>query len=192
MLKSTMLLIATIGCATLALPSQGQVQITNQVYVPATILENLENTTGQVIIKGTTPLGSISCRSAVISVTCKEDAVAGSNHKEHGIMVDIAVNGQRLDRTVIDFDELDSLISAMDYLGSVTWSVTSLSSFDAYYVTKAGLRVAVFSSKRSGQIEFGLSSSRLPQKFVLTPEQRAQFRALLDQAKTQLTALRNG
>ncbi len=192
MSKSKLVLIAVLGGLLLSLPARAQIQVTNVVPVPATILETLESATGQVIIKGSTPMGSISVNGAQITVICKEDVVASTGHKEHGVLVEISVNGQPDDKTVVDYDELDALLGALDYMNSVTWSVTSLSSFDVNYTTKAGLRVAVFSSKRSGQIEFGLRSSRMWKSMILAPDQRAQFRSLLGQAKTMILSLRNG
>ncbi|HWF18051.1 MAG TPA: hypothetical protein VG754_02230 [Verrucomicrobiae bacterium] len=192
MLKPKIIITAVIVWLIMAIQSQAQIQSTNLVPLPATILENLESTTGQVIIKATAPVGSVNCNGAVITIVCKEDTMASTGHKEHGVTVGISINGQPDDRTVIDFDELDSLISSLDYLNGITWSVTSLSSFDAIFTTKAGLRVAVFSSKRSGQIEFALRSSRMDTGIIMPPDQRAQFRLLLVGAKAKLVALRNG
>jgi hypothetical protein len=192
MFKFKIILMAVVVWSIQTIQSQAQIQITNLVPPPPTILENLENTTGQVIIKATAPVGSVPCTGAMITITCKEDTLVGTGQKEHGVIVGIAISGQPEDKTVIDFDELDSLINALNYLNTVTWSVTSLSSFDVNYTTKAGLRVAVFSSKRSGQIEFALRSSRMARGIVMPPEQRAQLLALLNQARANLVALRNG
>jgi hypothetical protein len=192
MLKSKIILMAAVIWSLQTIRADAQIQITNLVLPPATVLENLESTTGQLIIKASAPVGSVPCTGAVISVTCKEDTLVSSGRKEHGVMVGIAINGNPVEeRTVIDFDELDSLINALNYMANVTWSVTSLSSFDVNYMTKAGLRFAVFSSKRSGQIEFSLRSSRMYKGIALSPEQRSEFLVLITQAKANLVALRN-
>jgi hypothetical protein len=186
-----MILVAMVGWSILTV--QSPAQNTNPCPpVPSTTLETWESSTGRVIVKGTAPMGSVSASAAVVSVVCKEDAVVGTSQKVYGITVGIKVNGQPEDRTVIDYDELDSLLSAIDYLSKIDWSVTSLSSFDASYTTKAGLRLVAFSSKRAGQIEFAVRSSRMAKGILVAPDQLSQLRSLVDQAKNKLDAIRNG
>jgi len=188
MLKSKIVLLALFGASMLTFSSHAQT-VTNP---PPTVLETLESAADQLTIKATAPMGSITCPAAVINVVCKEDTVVSSGHKEHGVYVGIVTsNGQVDDRTVIDFDELNGLLDALDYMNNVSWSITSLSSFDVNFTTRAGFRVSLFSSKRSGQIEFAVRSSRMNRGIVLTPDQRAQLRSLLDQARTKINALRN-
>jgi hypothetical protein len=82
------------------------------------------------------------------------------------------------------------LTHALDYLSRIDWSVTSMGSFDASYTTKAGLRVDSFSSRRSGKIEFALRTGQMTRGIVLAPEQLAQIRSLVEQAKRKLDDLR--
>lgn len=188
MCKYKLVLMTMVGLSILTARSYAQNTI---LPVPATTLEIWESSTGKVIVKGTTPIGSVPASAAAVSVVCKEDTIVGAPQKIYGIMVGIKVTGQPDDRTVIDYDELESLLSSIDYLGKIDWSVTSLSSFDASYTTKAGLRLAAFSSKRSGQIEFSIRSSRMVKGILLAPDKLGQLRSLIDQAKTKLDALRN-
>jgi hypothetical protein len=132
----------------------------------------------------------VATGGAVITVICKEDTVVGLNRKEYGIVVQISVNGQPDDRTVVDYDELDSLLGTMDYLANINRSVTTLSGIDASFTTKGGLRVSAFSSRRVGQIELALRSSRMQKGMLLTSDQLAQFHSLVDQAKHKLDALK--
>ncbi len=186
-----MLLTALAAWSILA--SQASAQNTNPCpSLPATTLETLESATGRVIIRATAPIGSVSASAAVVSVVCKEDTVVSTSRKEYGITVGIKLDGQPEDRTVIDYDELDSLLSSIDYLSKVDWSVTSLSSFDASYTTKAGLRLVVFSSKRAGEIEFAVRSSRMEKGILLARDQLSHLRALVFQARNKLDALRAG
>ncbi len=189
MRKSKMVLATMAGWAifTASLPAQ-----TAYVYptVPATVLETLESGTGQVVVRGTAQVGSVTAGATVISVTCQQDTLVSSNQAAYGIALDIKVSGQPDDRSVIDYDELDSLRSASDYMGRMDSSVSSLATFEAMYTTKSGLRITGFSSRRAGQIEFGLRSSRMPKGIALSAEQFALLRSILDQAKSKLDALR--
>ena len=184
-----MLLVAMGG---LIVAGELRAQDTN-VYLqlpPPTVLEALEATTDQLLVKGTEPMGTVSTEGAVISVTCKEDAVVSVNRREYGIVVQISINGQPDDRTVVDYDELDALLGTMDYLANINRSVTTLSGLNASFTTKAGLRVSAFSSRRAGQIELTLRSGRMQKGMLLTSDQLAQFHSLVDQAKHKLDALK--
>jgi hypothetical protein len=188
MFKFKTVLVSVIGCLILA--AQSRAQVTNQY--PATILEALESSTGQIVVKGTAPIGSISLGSTVVSLVAKEDKLVSTGNKQYGIMPEIKPNGQAEDKTIIDYDELDSLLGSIDYLLRVDWSVTSLASFDASYTTKAGLRIKAFSSKRTSKIEFALNGSHFTKGILLSPDQVSQFYALLAQAKVRIVALGNG
>jgi hypothetical protein len=187
MSKFKIVLVSMTSC--LILTAQSRAQITNQY--PATILETLESATGQVVVKGTAPIGSISIGSTDVSLVCKEDKLVSTGNKQYGVMIGIKPSGQAEDRTLIDYDEMDSLMASVDYLLRVDWSVTSLASFDASHTTKAGLRLKAFSSKRTSKIEFALNGSHLT-RILLSPDQVSQFYALLAQGKAKLDALRNG
>ena len=120
----------------------------------------------------------------------KELKDVSSDHREYGIGIIIAEGGRQAE-SLIDYDELDSLISAIDYLNRVDWSVSSLPSLDAFYNTRDGFRMAAFSSRRSTNIEIAVRSLRWNLgPLLLSRTEVAQFRSLIVQAKTKLDALR--
>lgn len=171
--------------SSLLFASHGSAQTTNEY--PLTILETTENTTGQLLVKSTEPVGYAPLGGATISVACKEDALIASGRKLYGLVVDIQSGQQRV-RTIIDYDEINPLLQALDYLIKVDWSVTSLSTFNAGYTTKEGLRFAAFSNKRQDKIEFVVTAfqTRLPS----SPSELSQLYNLVYQAKTRIDALR--
>ena len=77
------------------------------------------------------------------------------------------LGGQLEDVTLIDYDELDSLLDGLEDVGKVDWSVTSLPGFDAVYTTKGGFRAAAIGSRRTGNIEFGVRSIRAARPLLL-------------------------
>jgi len=94
---------------------------------------------------------------------------------------------------LLDYDELDSLVSAVDYLNKVDWSVTSLPALDAFLQHKDGFRIAAFSSKRTSNIEIAVRSIRWNVgPLLLSRTEVAQLRNLIVQAKSKLDALRSG
>jgi hypothetical protein len=187
MAKFKLGILSIIGC--LALTFQIPAQIVTNEY-PLTALETLELTSGQLVVKGTAPVGYVSIGSWSVTVTSQEDSVVGLNRKEYGIQLETRSGSQLIDKTVVDYAELDALLRAVDYVSKVDWSVTTLSSFDVGYTTRAGFRVAAFSSKRTGKIQFTLRGNRLPKGIQLTPDQLYQFYTILAQAKANLDTLR--
>lgn len=166
--------------------TQASAQTTNAY--PLTILETIESTTGQLVLKSTEPIGEATFGGTTMSVMCKEDTIVSSGTKQYGIVVDLQ-SGQLRDRTVVDADEIDSLMQAVNYLVNINWSVTSLSRFNAGYTTRAGLRVSAFSNTRKARIEFALRGSE--RGLQVSPDQLSQFYNLLSQAKVKIDTLRN-
>src|SRR5688572_2597655 len=157
---------------------------------PQSQLEALEATTGLVLIRSTDELGSVAGKSGGVAVRCREVRDVGSGHRRYGALVTVTASDNVEDTTVVDYDELDALIRAMDYVGKVDWSVTPMSHFEAAYITRSGLKVATYSSRRSGTVEAFALSNRLTRcRGNFTTSQFAQMRVLLEQAKARIENL---
>jgi len=176
------------------LPGPAAAQETNVCPLPpATKLEAFETNTDTVIIKATAPIGTVPAHGGAVSVRCREITDAGTGHRESGIIIDIAFDAQLAGSMLIDYDELDSLLDGMDYLGKLDWSVTSLPDFSAAYTTKGGFRADAHGSRRTGNIDFDVRSTRLiGPRLSLSRDQLGQLRSLMDQAKAKLDSLRKG
>ena len=175
------------------LASSAAAQETNPCpLLPATRLEAFETNTQTVIIKATAPIGSVPGRGGTVSVRCREITDAGSGEQASGVIIDIASGGgQPEDTLLIDYDELDSLLDGIEYIGKLDWTVTSLPSFSATYTTKGGFRASAFGSRRTGNIEFAVRSTRASrQPLLLSRDQLGQLRSLVEQGKTKLDSLR--
>ena len=187
------ILIAIAGWSLLAAPTRAQDTVIYVPPAPKTKLEAFETNIGTILIKAASPMGTISASKGVLSVTCKEDKDAITGRKEYGVALGVAPGGQPEDTTLLDYDELDPLLNAIDYLNKVDWTVTSLASFSAAYETKGGFRIAVFTRKRLGTIEIAVRSrhtSKIP--ILLNRSELAQLRLLIEQSKNKLDALIKG
>jgi len=147
-----------------------------------------EAQTGVVLVKGFSQIGSIATSEAVISVRCKETTSVATGRKDYGIAVEIALN-QRRALAIVDYDELDSMLDGMNYLGKISYNVTALPSFEASYTTKSGLSFIAFSNKRQGGILTFLQYNDSP-RIPLTLDQWNQLANLINQAKTTIDSLR--
>lgn len=184
--KFKFILMAALGW--LLFPGLLHAQDTN---APRTRLEMFEAQTGAVIIKGAANAGTISTGGAAVSVLSRESRNTGNGQKAYGLAIEFKFNTGVQQTLVVDYDELDSFLSAVAYISRVDFSVTSLPTFDAVYTTRGGLQMTAHSSgKQPGSIHAVLRSDSAPQiKVPLTPELLAQFQTLLQQAKGTLDSL---
>jgi hypothetical protein len=172
----------------IALTGLATAQETNSY--PQSHLETFEATTGVVMIRSTDELGFVAGKTGSVSVRCREAREVGGGRRAYGALVTVTASDNVEDTTVVDYDELDAVIRAMDYTGKVDWSVTPLSHFEAAYITRSGLKVATYSSRRSGTVEaFALSNRQMRCRSNLTTAQFSQLRVLLEQTKARIEIL---
>ena len=183
-------LIVVAGGPLLTGPAHAQ-ETNGCLLMPATKLEAFETNTDTVIIKATAPIGTVPAHGGEVSVRCREITDAGTGRRESGIVVDITFGGPMEAGLLIDYDELDSLLDGMEYLGKLDWSVTSLPDFHAVYTTKGGFRAGARGSRRTGNIEFDVRNTRVNSpRLPLSRDQLGQLRSLVEQAKAKLDSLR--
>jgi len=149
-----------------------------------------------VLVKGFGPVGSIAAGQADISVRCKETTDIGTGQKVYGLTVGLAGNPLVRERILIDDDEVDSLLAAINYIVKSNYEVadnkvTTLPSFEASYTTKAGLRVLALSVRRDGGIQLFLQYGDDP-RISLSSVQMTQLYGLIEQARKNLDALKAG
>jgi hypothetical protein len=171
-------LIAICCVAPLALPAQ---LATN---LPPTEIQNFELQNDTVIVKGFGEIGSVAIDGGTVSIRCKESDNVMTGSKMYGIAVVLESN-QAQSFFVVDDDEMEALMRGLDYLGKISYDVTTMPAFDANFTTRSGLRIAAHSERREGSIELYLQFgdvARLP----VTAEQYAQFKNLIGQAKKSL------
>jgi hypothetical protein len=174
--------------AVISLAFTGQAQvITTNIF--ATDLEAFEAQTGTVIIKGFSEAGSVSTGGGIISVRSKESVNVSNGSKQYGIAVGFTGNDQSVERLLVDYGELDSLLGGIDYLGKITSDATTLPGFEAEYVTKSGLRIIAYSSRKQGIVLTFVQCRDRP-RISLISEQMTQLESLIGQAKASLDALR--
>jgi hypothetical protein len=186
------IVLAVLFCCLLGAAALQAQEATNAYELaPATKLEAFETNVGTIIIKASTDLGVVSGKAGAISVKCKEFTDTATGRKEHGISIEIARPGQFKDVMLVDYDELSSLVGAIDYLYKLDVSVSSLETFDAAYTTKGGLRIAALGTRRTGLVQFGVRDIRInATPVVLSRDEMTRLSSLINQAKAQLDGLR--
>jgi hypothetical protein len=174
-------------CCGLLMAAAARAQDTN---APRTELDAFEAGIGVVIVRSSADIGAVTTATGTVSVKCKESVEASSGRKQYGLAVTVTGKDRQSDTTIIDYDELVSLLNGLDFLSKANWSLTTLPSFDAVYTTRDGLQAAAYTSqKRPGTIGTSLKSSRTTRvRISLAPEEFALFRGLIQQAKSKIDA----
>lgn len=160
-------------------------------YEPLTRLEAFDSQVGTVIIKNYTYIGSVSGLSGNAMVTSYEFVDAQTGRKEQGIGVEIRENArsEREGKTYIDYDEIDALIRALDYIIKIERSVT-LENFEAQYRTRGELLVSTF-IRPNGALQAAVSIGFFRRaEVVISTGKLADFRKLIADAKTALDKIK--
>jgi len=182
-MRAVAFLFVVAGCS-LAVCARAQVA-TN---LPPTEIENFELQTGAVIVKGFQLAGSMATSAGMVSVRCKESVNVSTGRRQCGVAVVLEESPSHRELLIVDYDELAPLQDGLDYLSKISHDVTALPAFDATFTTRSGLRIAAHSDRVQGSIQDFLQLGDGP-RIPLTPDQFAQFRNLIAQARTTLDAV---
>lgn len=130
------------------------VVVMNQNPAP-TRMEAMLATRGTVIVRGFTDVGAIQSEDGSgFGVSAVELTDASTSHKEYGLAVAVKQPGRSgaALQTYVDYDEIDSLSSAMDYLAKLDSTATQLAAYEGRFRTKADLEVANFADNSGARM----------------------------------------
>jgi hypothetical protein len=175
------------------LPAQTDNPATAQTAVlPPTYLENFELQTNTILVRGFSLAGSVVLGNDTLIVHADEVNDITHSQKAYGIVMNLRLStsdGESHLEWVVDYDELDSLINALDYMSKVTWGVTQLNGFEATYKTKSGFRLIAHSDHKDQTVATSIQSCDSP-RIPASSDQLVQIRSLISQAKATLDALK--
>ena len=165
-------------------------------FEPRTKLEDLEDRHSTVIIKGFTRINTVELRGVRLDAieirdtgrTMRANGVLAAK----GLVVVLREGGERPDdnRAFVDYEEIDSLLNAIDALARVDETATKLVGFEAKYKTLGDLEISVFRQTRSGTaviVSTGICD-RATQ--TLSLDDLAKFKAMVQEAKARLDEIR--
>ncbi len=175
--------------AALATPAVAQQQAADaaaqQRAAPSTKIEAFSAKTGVVMIKGFSTVGRIRGQG-IVSVDAREFRDASSPKTGvYGVAIEVKESGrlERETRSFIDQDEIDSLVSGIDYISKISKSVTIMKDFEAEYRTKGDFSITVFSDSTGG-LSLAVASGRIGKTSVyLKLGDLDQLKALILEAK---------
>jgi hypothetical protein len=165
-------------------------RVTCEPVEPRTKLEALEDRHSTVIIKGFTRITTVEV--AGVRVDAIEMRELGNVARAKGIVVVLREGGERPreSRAFVDYEEIDSLLNAIDAISRVDETTTKLAGFEAKYRTLGDLEIQVFKQTRSGTAVIITTGICENTRATLSLDDLAKIRAMIQEAKTRLEEIR--
>jgi len=165
-------------------------RVTCEPVEPRTKLEALDDRHSTVIIKGFTRITTVEV--AGVRVDAIEMRELGNVSRAKGIVVVLRESGERPreSRAFVDYEEIDSLLNAIDAISRVDETTTKLAGFEAKYRTLGDLEIEVFKQTRSGTAVIITTGICENTRATLSLDDLAKIRAMIQEAKTRLDEIR--
>jgi len=165
-------------------------RVTCEPFEGRTSLEKLELKHQTLIYKGFTRITTVEIQGVRIDAVDLRDT--RTSVRAMGVVIVLAGSGERPHdaRAMIDYDELEPLIHAIDEASKVSEMATKLVGFEARYKTQGDLELVVFRQTRTGtavSLTAGLCDKVTE---TLTLDELARFRAMIVEAKRRLDEIR--
>jgi hypothetical protein len=179
------LLSATMFCTVML----GQT-VTTAPQPPRTKIEAFMAQTGVVIVSGFSTMGSVEGRNGgKVTVESREFLEAGTGRREYGITVKLKImeEVEKESTAYIDYDEIPSLLRAIEFISKVQSPVTRLDNFKAEYQTRGDFRISAFSTNNAQTI---LAVSNDDLKVFLPIAKLDDLKVVMENAKARLDAIR--
>ena len=157
---------------------------------PRTKLEAIEDRHSTVILKGFTRISTIEVRG--IRVDAVEMREMGNVSRAKGLVIALREGGERPEdnRAFVDYEEIDSLLNAIDVISRVDETATRLVGFEARFKTLGDLEISVFRQTRSGNAVSMSTGICNRATTTLTLDDLAKVKAMIQEAKARLDELR--
>jgi hypothetical protein len=163
-----------------------------QFYEPRNKLEEFEGRIETVLIKGRTYVATLRAQNGTARVEATEIRDSKNSNRVAGVVVTIVADGgpPGETRSLIDYDEIDSLIKAFDTIAKADDSITKLTHFESRYRTKGDFEIMVFKQVSGGvaaAVEGGFfDRSRL----LMTLDDFTRMRWMIAQARDRLDEIK--
>ena len=164
-----------------------------QFYVPRNKLEDFEGRAETLLIKGRHWVGTVQGQggSARVEATEIRDPIAATTVS--GVVITIVANGgpQGEIRSLIDYDEIDALLKAMDTALKAGDGISRLSHFEVRYRTKGDFEIMVFKQMENNAIAAAIEGGFFERsRLYLTIDDLTKLRWMISQAKDQLNEIK--
>ena len=157
---------------------------------PRTKLEALDDRHSTVIIKGFTRITTVEVRG--VRIDAVEMRELGNVARAKGVVIVLPQGSERPNdsRAFVDYEEIDSLLNAIDALTRVDETATKLAGFEAKYKTIGDLEIGVFRQTSRGTAVVMTTGICDLATQALSLDDLAKVRAMIQEAKARLDEIR--
>jgi len=160
-----------------------------QFYEPRNKLEDFEGRVETILIKGRHWVGTMRAQNGSARVEALEirDSVTSANAS--GAVITIRAEGGPAGevRSLIDYDEIDALLRAMDLAAKASESITRLSHFEVRYRTKGDFEIMVFRQLENNVIAAAIEGGFFERsRLYLSIDDLVKVRWMIAQGKERL------
>ena len=193
------LLLTTVVCSAALAQRPGpqfRRELACEPFEPRTKLEAVESRYEKILLKGFSSIANLNVRGVLVRLDAVEMKDSASPLRAMGIVISLRFfpaenQPQRENRSYIDYEEIDSLLKAMESVARVNESVTKLASFEARYRTVGDFEVIVFRQGRASGTAASLSSGICDKvTALLTLDELETLRAHIVEAKARLDEIK--
>lgn len=165
-----------------------------QFYDPRNRLEEIEGRLETVLIKGHTWVGTLRVQNGSARVEAAEVRDTRNSQRATGVVITVTpadtVGPTNEIRSLIDYEEIDPLVKALDTVAKADETITKLTHFEVRYRTKGDFEVIVFKQTTGGfaaAVEVGFFERT---RLLLTLEDLTKLRWMIVQAKERLDEIK--
>lgn len=159
---------------------------------PRTRLEAIDSVYERVLIKGFSQIATMNVRGGDVRIDAVDLKDALSSTRAVGIVVVLKESSEkpRENRSFVDYEEIDRLVRALEYVARVNETATKLTGFEAHYRTLGDLEINVFRQSRSGTA--AALSAGICEKItvLLTLDELEKLKGIILEAKTRLDEIK--
>ena len=162
-----------------------------QFYQPRNKLEDFDGRYETLLVKGRHVIGTVRAQNGLARVEAMEirDAVTGDTAS--GAAISLFSGGAQGApeefRSLIDYDEIDALLKAMDSATKASESITRLSHFEVRYRTKGDFEIMVFKQLENNVIAAAIEGGFFDrERLYLSLDDLVKLRWMIAQAKERL------
>jgi len=160
-----------------------------QFYEPRNKLEDFDGRMETVLIKGRSWAGTLRAQNGTARVEAIEIRDSSNNVQVTGVVITINADGGPPGeiRSLIDYDEIDALVKAMDTAAKAGEGITKLTHFEVHYRSKGDFEVMVFKQISNNAIAAAIEGGFFDRsRLLMTLEDFTKLRWMIVQAREKL------
>jgi hypothetical protein len=160
-----------------------------QFYVPRNKLEDFEGRVETLLIRGRHWVGTVRGQNGTARVEATEVRDSVTSDTASGAVITIMAEGGPAGeiRSLIDYDEIDALLRAMDAAAKASESITRLSHLEVRYRTKGDFEIMVFKQLENNVVAAAIEGGFFERsRLYLSIDDLVKVRWMIAQAKERL------